>query len=87
MKYNVGDVVIIHKPENIWQDPKWLPDMDEYDKKVAVITEVKEVTYGHYTFVKIENDGGRWKFNVLWLEPYEDREDEEFLKEDIWNLM
>ena len=87
MEYKVGDVVIIHKPADICQSPGWMPEMDKYDGKTAVITDVKESIYGSFTYVKIENDGGRWKFNVLWLEPYEDREDEEFSTEDIWNLM
>ena len=64
-----------------------MPEMDEYDGKTAVITNVERVGYRNLIYVNIENDGGRWKFNVLWLEPYEDEEDEEFLTEDIWNLM
>lgn len=87
MEYRVGDVVIIHKPADVDQSPGWMPEMDEYNGKTAVITDVKESRYGNFTYVKIENDGCRWKYNVLWLELYEDREDEEFSTEDIWNLI
>lgn len=61
-KFCVGDMVIIHRPEDIDERPGWNSLMDCYDSKEVEITK-----YRPSGFFEVENST-RWCFNDNWAE-------------------
>jgi hypothetical protein len=70
VKFKAGDKVRAKKPDNIYEDPCWVRDMDKYDGGEYVIRHKGE-------WILLEGCVGRtpehgrlssfWSFNVSWL--------------------
>ena len=77
----VGDVVIVHKPENVMEKPYWVPEMDSYDGKECIVSSVVLDIDGGFYRVKVEGD--TYYFRDTWMTLAEDEkelEDEDLLK-------
>lgn len=61
-KFCVGDMIIIHRPEDVDESPGWNSLMDRYDNKEVEITK-----YRPSGFFEVEHNG-RWCFNDNWAE-------------------
>lgn len=60
MGLEVGDEVIVHKPNNPDEYPTWVDDMDEYDGKVVKISTIYSDEFGIY--------GTTFTFSPNWIE-------------------
>ena len=77
-KISKGDVVIVHKPLDVWEHPIWVADMDKYDGKIFVVFDV----FSDNTAL-LSNDDSFSFFNINWLQPVEEETEEAFDKTDI----
>lgn len=61
-KFNINDRVVIHRPENLNEDPEWVsPYMDKFDGIEANIAE-----YSVTGFFYIDGDDSQWLFSDNW---------------------
>lgn len=77
-KISKGDVVIVHKPLDVWEHPIWVEDMDKYDGKIFVVSDV----FVDNTAL-ISNDDSFIFSNINWLQPVKEETEEVFDKTDI----
>lgn len=77
-KISKGDIVIVHKPLDVWEHPIWVEDMDKYDGKIFVVSDV----FGDNTAL-ISNDDSFFFSNINWLQPVKEETEEVFDKTDI----
>ena len=63
MKFKVGDVVVVHKPEDITEPPVWVDKMDIFCGVEAVVQRVYDNEWG---VVLVLNFPGRWAYNAKW---------------------
>lgn len=82
--FNVGDRVIVHKPEhgfrNFPDEPMWVSSMDEYDGTEQRISYI----YNDGKWIELANQ--IWTYGSSWLSHVPEPE-EEFETEDISCLM
>lgn len=87
MEFNVGDRVIIHKPDNgrknFPDEPTWVPSMDEYDGTEQCISSISNIRHGG-KWIRLVGQG--WSYGSSWLSPVPEF-DEEFEAEDLTCLM
>lgn len=67
--FEVGDIVIVHKPEDPHEYPGWNMNMDSF---VGIELAIKEIRGIKRDIVKLEGDNNRWIYNVKWLELVEE---------------
>lgn len=77
-KISKGDIVIVHKPLDVWEHPIWVEDMDKYDGKIFVVSDI----FGDNTAL-ISNDDSFFFSNINWLQPIKEETEEVFDKTDI----
>lgn len=77
-KISKGDIVIVHKPLDVWEHPIWVADMDKYDGKIFVVSDV----FGDNTAL-LSNDDSFSFFNINWLQLVKEETEEVFDKTDI----
>ena len=77
-KISKGDVVVVHKPLDVWEHPIWVADMDKYDGKIFVVFDV----FSDNTAL-LSNDDSFSFFNINWLQPVKEETEEVFDKTDI----
>ena len=69
MSFNVGDLVVVHRPSSIKEPPSWVSGMDIYDGCEAEIASIKERP--RVTIVTLDFGDGRgvspYNFNAKWL--------------------
>lgn len=58
-----GDVVVVHKPLDVCEHPVWVPDMDKYDGKKFIVSNVFESNN-----TALLSGIGLFSFNINWLE-------------------
>ena len=66
-KFEIGDVVIIRKPDSVEkrkESPVWVDNMDRTDGQKATILDITHA--GYYT---LDIDKQRFNYNEKWLEP------------------
>lgn len=68
MEFNIGDAVVIHKPENTHEFPIWNDDMDKFDGMRSTV----RMTSGDC--IKV-HDCPYW-FSRYWLEYLQENEEE-----------
>jgi len=80
--FNVGDMVIIHKPENgvknFPDEPTWVSNMDRYDRTIQCISRVYRKGKAY------EMVGQVWSYGESWLSPIAE---DDFEAEDLRCLM
>lgn len=67
MRFDKGDTVIVHKPNDTRESPIWLPDMDKYDGMSMTVYADR----GGIVWL----DETEYSFNRKWLELISDCED------------
>ena len=77
-KISKGDIVIVHKPLDVWEHPIWVEDLDKYDGKIFVVFDV----FGDNTAL-LSNDDLFFFSNINWLQPVKEETEEVFDKTDI----
>lgn len=77
-KISKGDVVIVHKPLDACEHPIWVEDMDKYDGKIFVVSDV----FSDNTAL-LSNDDSFIFSNINWLQPIKEETEEVFDKTDI----
>lgn len=80
MYFEVGDIVTVHKPYDVDEDPVWIADMDELDGCVGKITDISDSR----TVCCISFDEGtrsNFLFNLKWLSPWD--EQSQFVLEEL----
>lgn len=79
MYFEVGDIVTVHKPCDVDEEPVWVGDMDELDGCVGKITDISA------NFCSISFDyrerRSRFLFNLKWLSPGD--EQSQFVLEEL----
>jgi hypothetical protein len=78
MGLEVGDEVIVHKPNNPDEYPTWVDDMDEYDGRVVKIATIYSDSFGIY--------GATFTFSPNWIE-YQAPDELNDVEPDISELM
>lgn len=78
-KISKGDVVIVHKPLDVWEHPIWIPDMDKYDGKKFTVSNVFEFD----NTALLIGTGGLSFFNINRLQPVKEEAEEMLDKMDI----
>lgn len=66
-EFNVGDIVLVHKPSNLRESPGWNEFMDCFDGNEYPILEVEKDPTGGEPHILLE-DGTTWWFNTKWVE-------------------
>lgn len=77
-KISKGDVVVVHKPLDVWEHPTWVPEMDRYDGKKFVVSSIFESNH-----TALLSGTGLFSFNINWLQPVKEETEEVFDKTDI----
>lgn len=77
MYFEIGDIVTVHKPYDVDEEPVWVGDMDELNGRVGRITDISA------GFCSISFDGrrSRFLFNLKWLSPEDDQS--QFVLEEL----
>ena len=82
MLFKEGDVVVVHKPKDLYEWPCWTSTMDKFDGKSGTI---EYFTYPEgYAIIP---ELGHYKYAISWLTPSNIFDDEDFDKEDIKCLL
>ena len=63
MKFKVGDVVVVRKPQDRHEHPVWTKEMDEYNGKEGVVKTVKERDWGQLICLDFPD---YWLFSNKW---------------------
>jgi hypothetical protein len=64
--FEVGDVVVVHKPRNTNESPRWVYLMDKFDGQEMEIKKITQID-GYSVINFYEGEG--FNFRDSWLEP------------------
>lgn len=88
VRFHIGDYVVVHKPEDVDEHPRWTRDMEDCDGAVANIRDIRE-SFGEIVVALEGRDScsvNGWSFNVKWLSPlvtFEAADLSQFMKEEM----